>query len=356
MQGAELYTGRNNQYQTTLSEDVAYLKAFLDGGNSKASGYSSLHYSFPINQSKGATFYESAFAKFKDMLTGKAALNLKRAVFLCENAYYQNTMPYQDFDHAIRNTAALISLKMKQEGIPVSDLSKNVSIYRFMADTFKVRLPGKEGKTFIHYPFTYDFEDYNGQGDYKKMFVSKLLMSHSGQCHSLPLLYLLLADELGAKAWLSYSPNHSFIKFMVNGQLQNYETTNGYFTTDAFVLQSGFVKAEALARRTYLDTLNKKQLISHCLMDLALGYSHKYGNGEFTLKCAELALTHHPQNIVALMTKANYYAALFGYLGQQAREQRLPNVSFAEAPRLQEVYFQMLAAQKKLDDAGFAEQ
>jgi hypothetical protein len=264
-------------------------------------------------------------------------------------------MPYQDFDETLQNIAGLISLKMKQDKMPNSQLAKNLAIYKFMADTFKVKLPYKENQTFVHYPFKYDFEDFMGKQDYQKMFVSKLLLQHSGQCHSMPLLYLLLAEELKAKAWLSYSPNHSFIKFMVNGRLQNYETTNRHFTTDAFALQSGFIKAEALANKVYLDTLSKRQLIAHCLMDLALGYEHKYGYNEFSLKCANLALKHHPQNITALMTRANYYNALLGYVAKQSREKRLPNIQFTDVPQVYELYQKMTKAQKDLEDIGFAE-
>lgn len=323
--------------------------------NSVAEAYNSLNYKFPKTTKKGANFYENALQKFENMLAGKEPLNLKKAVFLVENSYYENTMPYKDFDETLRNIADLISLKMKQDKMPNNHLAKNLAIYKFMADTFKVKLPHKENQVFKHYPFKYDFEDFMGKQDYQKMFVSKLLLQHSGQCHSMPLLYLLLAEELQAKAWLSYSPNHSFIKFMVNGRLQNYETTNGHFTTDAFALQSGFIKAEALANKVYLDTLSKKQLIAHCLMDLALGYEHKYGYNEFSLKCANLALKQHPQNITALMTKANYYNALLGYVAKQSKEKQLPNVSFGDIPQIYEIYQKMQQAQKDLDDIGFAE-
>jgi hypothetical protein len=90
-------------------------------------------------------------------------------------------------------------------------------------------------------------------------------------------------------------------------------------------------------------------------MDLALGYEHKYGYNEFSLKCANLALKHHPQNITALMTKANYYNALLGYVAKQSKEKQLPNVSFGDIPQIYDIYSKMKQAQKDLDDIGFAE-
>jgi hypothetical protein len=233
-----------------------------------AEAYKTLNYTFPTVTAKEVSFYETAFIKFELMLSDKEPLNLKRAVYLVENAsYYENTMPYQDFDNTLKNIGYLISLKMKEQKMSNTDLAKNLAIYQFMADTFKVKIPHRENKTFTNYPFQYYFEDYKRQADYRKLFVSKTLQTNSGQCHSLPLLYLLIAEEIKAKAWLSYSPNHSFVKFMVNGKMQNYETTNGHFVSDVLLMQSGFIRTEALANKVYLDTLSQKQLIAHRLMD-----------------------------------------------------------------------------------------
>jgi hypothetical protein len=244
---------------------------------------------------------------------------------------------------------------MKEQKMPNTDLAKNLAIYQFMADTFQIKIPHRENKIFTYYPFQYDFEDYKGQADYRKLFVSKALQTNSGQCHSLPLLYLLIAEEFKAKAWLSYSPNHSFVKFMVSGKMQNYETTNGHFVSDALLMQSGFIRAEALANKVYLDTLSQKELIAHCLMDLALGYEHKYGYNEFSLKCANLALQYHPQNITALMTKTNYYGTLLSYIAQQSKEKRLPKANLEVIPEAYTIYQSMVQAQKDLDEIGFAE-
>ena len=355
----QMLINQATQYQQrgTLPKDVLDDIVELESRKyaNPAKAYETLNYQFPTITAKVADFYETALTKFENMLSGKEPLNLKRAVYLVENAYYENTMPYKDFDETLKNIGYLISLKMKEQKMPSTDLAKNLAIYQFMADTFQVKIPYKENQIFTHYPFQYDFEDYKGQEDFRKMFVSKLLLTHSGQCHSLPLLYLLIAEEIKAKAWLSYSPNHSFVKFMVNGKLQNYETTNGHFVSDALIMQSGFIRAEALANRVYLDTLDKKELIAHCLMDLALGYEHKYGYNEFSLKCAELALKHHPQNITAMMTKANYYGTLLNYAAYQSRERRLPKVDLEDVPKAYAIYQNMIQVQKDLDEIGFAE-
>jgi hypothetical protein len=54
----------------------------------------------------------------------------------------------------------------------------------------------------------YDFEDLMGQKDRSKMFVTKLLDTNTGNCHSLPFIFKILSNEMkissciGAKSCL----------------------------------------------------------------------------------------------------------------------------------------------------------
>lgn len=131
-------------------------------------------------------------------------------------------------------------------------------------------------------PFKYDLEDYMGEKDYTNLFASKLLGKGSGQCHSLPLVYLMIAEQLGAKAWLSLAPSHSFIQFMDNrGRLLDFETTNGNIVSGSWVAGSGYINGKALRNKTYLDTLSRRQLYARCLSDLLLGYLNKFEYDDF---------------------------------------------------------------------------
>jgi len=61
-------------------------------------------------------------------------------------------------------------------------------------------------------PYVYDFDDFMGDKDWTKQFVTKLMRTHTGNCHSLPYLYKILCEEIGAKASLVLGPNHVYIK------------------------------------------------------------------------------------------------------------------------------------------------
>ncbi|MFN9798840.1 MAG: hypothetical protein ACK54P_02370 [Bacteroidota bacterium] len=151
----------------------------------------------------------------------------------------------------------------------------------------------------VHKPYQYDFDDFKGETDWTKMFVTKLLKTGKGQCHSLPLLYLIFAEELKTKAWLSLAPEHSFVIFSDNA-LKNfyfYETTNGNSVTDNFMLESGFITSQALKNKIYLDTLDQNGLIASFLADLIMGYTDKFGYDDFMASMVESLLKIYPNSI-----------------------------------------------------------
>jgi hypothetical protein len=107
-------------------------------------------------------------------------------------------------------------------------------------------------------------------------------MTGKGQCHSMPLLYLAIAEQLGAKAYLSLAPEHSFIQYFNNDNDRiNFETTNGNMVSQSFMLRSGFINASALKNKTYLDTLSQRQLYAQCLADLLISYEREHGHDDF---------------------------------------------------------------------------
>ena len=170
-------------------------------------------------------------------------------------------------------------------------------------DTTKI-IDAKTKKLKVHYLYKYDFDDYEGGTDYSKMFVTKLMLNRTGQCHSLPLLFLVLAQQFGANAYLSFSPNHSFIRFKDDkGKMRNIELTNHMLTSDAFVIGSGYVKSEALKSKIYLDTFTIRQAIAECFVDLAHGYVAKNCYDDFVLKCTDEALKYIPNDIVKFAGK-----------------------------------------------------
>lgn len=267
----------------------------------------------------GTEFYYQAFEK---IILLDTTFSLKENNFLVENAYFGNTLDKAQFDNVIKESANFIRAKMKEQGYnPDSNAAKNFMLFQFFSETMQLKSNGQK-----HLPFKYDFDDYRGIKNYSKMFVSKLLATKTGQCHSMPLLYLILADEIKAEAYLALSPNHSYIRFPDDkGKWYNIELTNGMLSTDSYILQSGYIKSEALQSKIYMENLTKKEMLSGLLADLADGYIHKFGYDEFVKAVIDKALELSPNSIRANMIKSNLDSARMDFVLRQIGNRPLEN-------------------------------
>ena len=124
----------------------------------------------------------------------------------------------------------------------------------------------------------------------------------------MPLQYLAIAEQLGAKAYLSLSPEHSFMQYFdETGYRYNFETTNGNLVNQTWLMQSNYINATALKNKTYLDTLSNKQLYAQLLSDLLHNYTEKVGYDEFSEQLTEQILALNPKNLGAITTNQLQY-------------------------------------------------
>jgi len=272
-------------------------------------------------------FYEKAFLQISDMLESEKQISFKDVVFITENAFHNNAMEYEDYSTIIKEKVDIAELWLAANHLEnyifkdSLEFAKNGAIFKLMTDTIFL-LKGIP----ISYPYSYDFDDFFGEKDWSKMFVTKLLETGTGNCHSMPYLYKILSDEIGTKAYLSFAPNHLYIKQKSQKHgWYNTELTSAAFPIDAWIMTSGYISREAIISGIYMDTLNDKQLTSLCLIDLAHGYMHKfkYGNEDFVLKCCDLALINYPNYINALLLKAKILNSKFEKTNEQADRKQL---------------------------------
>lgn len=253
--------------------------------------------------------YESAFIRLDGMLSNKTKMSFKNAVLLTEQAYLDNQIDTIHFQLALARLVNAISYFNSTNSLQYNykdkeSVSKWASIFKVMTDTtFKVEV----GVIVEYLPFIYDFDDFFGEKDWSNMFVTKLLQSGSGNCHSLPYLYKILAEEISTTASLALAPNHIYIKHrsLKNG-MYNTELTSASFPIDAWIMASGYIHLTAIQNGVYMKALNDKESISLCLIDLAEGYKRKTNNSDpdFILKCCDKALEYFPNYVNALILKA----------------------------------------------------
>lgn len=297
-------------------------------------------------------FYTSSFTEIQQMLEGKIPLNIKRAVFLSENPWYGNTKSYKNFCNQIDQLVWICRQVLKQENLSESNsLACHYAIQKLFHDTIVVHKADGTPKTI--FPLRYDFNDNGGSKDFTKIFVHKLLSDKTGQCHSLPLLYLILAQELKVAAYLTLAPNHSYIKYDGGygiGML-GFECTNGNLVTDEWIVASGYISSAAIRNGIYLAPQEHKETIANCLIDLALSYQSQLGYDDFVINCCEKIFKYSPSNITAMLTYSNCIVA---YCFAEASKNNFPPITQMEKfPDLKKRYGYMLDVEKEIEASGY---
>ena len=300
--------------------------------------------------------YQEAFDELRLMLRDSVKPNFKRAVFLVENAYRGGDLNYESFSKLIGQYGSIIREYMKSNPLPYkgedSDIVlKNYAIFKFMTDTVWLN----KGIA-LHYPYTYNFDDYMGESDWKNMFITTLIQTHRGNCHSMPFLYKILAEELGAEAYLSLAPYHIYIKSRSEKTgWFNTELTNAMFPVDAWVAASGYVTLDAMRSSIYMDTLGLKQSIAFCLYDLAKGCERKFGfqRFPFVFECLDLALEYHPNFINAHIYRAECLKKRLDIYMRLYNAKDFKEILAYDSPK--EIHGELEAQYNKILNLGFRE-
>jgi hypothetical protein len=302
---------------------------------------------------QGTDYFYRAFDEINAMLQGKKPLSLERTVFLVENAFYNNAMKYSEYQEFIRHKVNLCNRKIYEEKLNgKNNLVKNMMLFRLISDTLQFKDFSSE-TTQIHLPVKYDYDDYQSKKSYDSHFVTKLMRSGVGQCHSMPLYYLILAEAVGADAYWSFSPRHSFVKIKdEKGAWYNVELTCSAILSDAHYMNSGYIKAEAIRNKLYLEPLNKQQIIAEMLIDLARHYHARFGLDDFYLKCADTAAKYISCEINAIMLKAIYQESLTLYLAELL-DAKTPEIMKQKSPEAYKHYEKMHELYKQIDKLGY---
>jgi len=229
------------------------------------------------------------------MLEGKSTLQFKRAIFLMENAYLNNTLNYNQFNNEIVTIATKLRTLIKERNLEGYRTAANWAVFTYMVDSVASN---------DYHPYTYDFQHFISSNDPKVGFVSKLLKTRKGNCNSLPFLYKLLVEECGGAASLALAPFHCFIKHKdEKGNWVNLEMTSGSFARDAWIIQQTGVTVEQISSGIYMNALSQKQSLSLILKDLAANYQMQFGADEFDERIINTGLHYYPNGIHLYLVK-----------------------------------------------------
>jgi hypothetical protein len=266
--------------------------------------------------------FEKALQQLKTLNASTTNPSLADAFYITENAFGTPYLTKSEYEKVLNKSAAFIKQWMLQNNYDKNDNeAKHLAIQKFMSEkltigeTISSKDNGVTIRTSQHLPFFYDYNDYQGTQDHRNYFITKCLATGAGQCNSLPLLYLVLAEKINAKTYLSIAPQHSFIMYPKNnGEIENYEATSNWHINNLWYQENLNITPEAIASGIYLDTLSKNKIVANCMLELAFQYIKKMpiDDGEFLQKCLRESYSYFPQhnNIQAYFIYSEYLKGL----------------------------------------------
>jgi hypothetical protein len=243
--------------------------------------------------------YHAAYDKILGMLEGKIPMSFKQAVFLMENAYLDGSLSYEQYNSQITNIAGRLRELIKERHLQQFKTAGNWATFTYMTDS----IPANNFK-----PFVYDFDNFLPEKDPTVSFVTKVLRTGKGNCNSLPELYKILAEEIGATAYLALAPLHCYIKHQdENGKWVNLEMTSGSFARDEWIMQESGVTVEQVKSGIYMNPLSEKESLALVLKDLAANYQFQFGADDFDLIVSNNALKYYPTGANLYIVKYEHF-------------------------------------------------
>ncbi len=305
--------------------------------------------------------YTKAKENIKKMLSGEKPLSIKDAYYNSESAFGNLHLSYEEYNKTIQENTKFIKQWLMENGYNLKDPEAlHLGIQKFLSDTLYVgaksidQMPVSKKS---HTPYYYDYIDYTSAEDRRNYFVTKTLATGTGQCHTLPVTYLILAEALGVETFLSYNPTHSFIRYKNNkGTMLNYETTVDRFLPDAFYLETLPAMAKAKKNNIYMNNLNKKQIVATVMIDLAVNFvqEHWLSDRKFIKECMSISAPYFP-NVEYVNTANDYlnkrlYADTFN---RKVKEKGIKNMSeIKKYPDVMEAYKNLQGYMEKVSSLG----
>ncbi len=367
---ADIITSTNNPQSLAINtavaqkqQEVQLLISNIQAEQKHFGGKELAAYNRPTPNPERTKDFPAALKHLEDMLTGRTKLSVADAYYTVEAAYGNPYLTRQQYNDNIKESVAFIKTWMVENKLnPKDNYMVQYAIRKFMSETLTIyngknkRDHGAAIDMVSHNPYHYDYNDYAGEKDYRNLFLTKCLATGFGQCASMPIVYLVLAEALGVKAYLSFAPQHGFVKYPDNdGNIINYEPTSNWEITDKWYKDNMFISSDAVANGIYLDTLNSKQVVANCAFDLAIEYIKVdlTGNEDMILNCLKVGTRYFPKNN-NLQSLFIYSMHLKTMLREEMRKNNITSLDDIErVPSAKKYYQEYLATEAYIAKLGY---
>jgi regulator of sirC expression with transglutaminase-like and TPR domain len=148
-----------------------------------------------------------------------------------------------------------------------------------------------------HRPFHYDHADFK---NLRVKLVSHYLDTRLGNCVSMPVLFLILADKLGLHMALAMAPVHLFLRHLEgSGRTTNLETTSGALPArDIWIRETRRVTDLGVASGFYMRSLSRREGVAAMAMTVVEHLRGQRRDRE-AVPVLETILRHNPRDGMA---------------------------------------------------------
>ena len=159
-------------------------------------------------------------------------------------------------------------------------------------------------------PFAYDHADPLGRNVRNKL-ISTYLATRRGNCVSMPILFLIVAERMGLSLALSTAPLHIFLRYAdESGREINLEATSGGHPARVeWYRQNLPMTDRAIESGLYMRTLTRREAVAHMattIVDFLLSESRF----QEAIEVAEVILQHYPRDGYTLVKLGTAYAEI----------------------------------------------
>jgi len=143
----------------------------------------------------------------------------------------------------------------------------------------------------------YYFSDPNGDKNLRVRLLKGVLDTKQGNCASMTLLYLAIAQRLGYPVYAVYVPDHMFLRYVdPNLKEQNIETSsNGGYMSDEEYIKKLQISVRGIKSGAYLRSLTYKEYLALLVADNAI-YWGKHGDTKRAIKYLEYSVRNYPHS------------------------------------------------------------
>ncbi len=196
-------------------------------------------------------------------------------------------------------------------------------------------------------PFVYDHNDPYGQ-DLRNKLLATYLDTRRGNCVSMPILQLVVAERLGLNVSLSTAPLHVLMRYTnpTNGRSIAIESTSGgHPARESEYFEKMGVTQRQVDNGIYLGVLTKRQTIA-VMASTVTEWLMSQGRYDEAIAVVDVLLEYYPTDVHAMLTRGSAY----GELLRTEFTERFPSPQ--SIPDSMRPRFQMLASQNA---AAFAQ-